>query len=166
MLLLISSVIYDTGCTTDKPRAYPINGYTEVHRDKRVLGIKYHTEVKEVKTYEQKKEDLRISEAEAKTEIKIKRSQRQENFAFWLGATLLAGAVVSIFMGILSKGYLFWGTMAATCAVLGSLAFGFAHWIPYLKWAPVPLVIAAVLWGMRCAKDWSIKDWWKQKRGS
>jgi hypothetical protein len=163
MLMSISFLLV-IGCAIKEPRVYPINGHTEVHRDHTILGLTYNTEVEKVRTYEQEKEHIRVAEAEAFSQIKIKRSQRQEAFAFWFGSLLLVGAGSCVIMGVLSKGYMFWGLMATTCGLLGSLAFGFAHWIPYLKWAPVPIVIAIVLWCLRCTKDWSLRDWWKRRK--
>lgn len=161
MLLCLTCVMWDTGCTTGEPRTYPINGHTEVHRDHYAMGIKYKTDVEVVKTYEQEKEGIKISEAKAKSEIKIKRSERQEGFAFWLGAGLLGFAVASVIIGVVTKGYAFWGIMAATCGALGSLSFGFAHWIPYLKWSIPAVAIMAVFGVMHKLKDFSLKEYLK-----
>lgn len=151
-LLLIGIIV--TGCTTGKPDKFVINGVTRVYTPKKVLGITYATKVEEVKTKEQKLDDLDVE----KKENKIKSLERQKKAAFWIGMILLCAAPACVVIGYLTSGWKFWGSMAALSASLGCAFWGFESLLPYLKWGAGVLVGCMVLWTMWKFKDFSIVE--------
>lgn len=147
------------GCVSDAPRLTKVNGVTVVQTDRRLCGIRVWTSEKETKTFEQAKEDLAIQKAEAEQEIELKRKKQQQAMATWAGAGLMALALAAAIMGYVSQGWKFWGGIAAFLALLGSLSWGFAHWIPYLKWLVIPVVVLGIGKTLRDSQNFSLIKW-------
>ena len=161
MKILIVLLILLAGCVTDAPRMYPTPGAVQVHTTTAFLGlIPVKTVVKSVESAEataarlarEKAERLQAIELDQKG-VDLKRRQRQESAAFWFGCAMLALAAGCVAFGAITHGWKFWGGMAATFGCMGAFAWGFAAWLPYLKWGCIPVVIAAVFRVMHSMRE-------------
>jgi len=145
-------------CTTDVPRTTKVNGSTCVQTDKRFLGVKVYTKTEEVKTKEQRLDDLEVEKEEREQELDLKTEERQSAAAFWIGLALLIAAPCCAIAGYVSSGWKFWGSLGIICGFLGIGFWSFEHLIPYLKWPAFGLVGAVILWTMWKLKDFSLMD--------
>jgi hypothetical protein len=137
---LVVGMLVLFSCTTGEPRIFKVNGHTEVHTDKRFLGIPVSTDVRSIKTPEQAKADLEVKALADQQRTEAKRA----SIALWLGALLLLTATICAVVGYLTHGWKRWGGLAALCAMLAGLCWGFVEWIVYLKWGALALPIVAL----------------------
>ena len=133
-LIVFLTVITLTGCTTDVPRITKIGETTIVQTDKRFCGAKINTETKEIKTKEQKLEDLEIQKKQREQDIDLDTEERQKVMAFWFGVALLGFVPVCVVLGYVLQGWKFWGGLAAISGFLGGAFWSFEHLVPFLKW--------------------------------
>jgi hypothetical protein len=145
-------------CTTDAPRMTKVNGTTIVQTDKRLCGVKMHTTTTEVKTKEQKLDDLEIEKETREQNLDLKTEERQSAAAFWAGVVLLAFAPICVIIGYLCQGWKFWGGLSVVSGGLGAAFWSFEHLIPYLKWPAFAIGGAVVLWTMWKLKDFALVD--------
>jgi hypothetical protein len=147
ILMLFSS------CTSDAPRIHTAGNRTVVQTDKRFLGLKVYTAQREVK-----------SKKEQEQEIEISRKKAQAALATWAGAALLGWAIVSVILGYLTRGWKFWAGMAAVSGTLGLIVWSLSHWLPYLKWAIVVVVVVGIAKTLHGTKDFSLKRWFQERK--
>lgn len=159
MLLLVL-----VGCSSGEPRVFSLNGITRVHTDHKIFGITYRTEIEDMKTADQQREDIELDKERDKAELDVITEKRQKTAAFWGGVVLLAGAVASVIFGYISDGWRFWGGMAAICAVSGVGAWSFEFVISYLHWIGVAILLAGILWTMWKLKDFSLNKHLKKRK--
>jgi len=145
-----------TSCILSPPELYEVGGRSEIHRDHKFMGITYDTDVERIETPKQVKERLVTEKAEREQEIELKRKELQESAAFWFGAACLALAGGCVLAGYVMHGYKFWGGLAFVFTGLGACIWGFAHWLPYLKWAILPVVGVGAAWTLHKSKDFSV----------
>jgi len=161
-LIAIMSLLI-VGCTTTPPVAHVIGQRTFVQTHKKFLGIKVATVTQELKTKEQKLEDLEIENArsDARTE------ERQKAAAFWFGICFFAAAAAFVFAGYFAQGWKFFGGAAAISFALGVSAWSFESVVSYLQYPAYGIAAAVVLWSMWKLKDFALLERLKNsKEGS
>ena len=158
MAFLIVIVTFFCSCTTDAPRTTKVNGVTAVQTDHRFLGVKTWTKNKEMKTKEQKLDDLAVDGERRKQENKLITAERQKTAAFWGGIIFFGLAVAFVFAGYFLQGWKFFGGAALVSFCLGVASWSFESLVPYLPYLGGGIGAAVVLWTMWKLKDFNLLD--------
>lgn len=149
-------------CTSTLPVEHRVGDRVYAQSTKKFFGIPVGTNREEIKTPEQAKADLEVKAMEDQQNTEAARAR----VAMWLGAILLAAAVVCAVVGYLTKGYKRWGGLCLLC--LGACAFcwGFVEWIDYLKWLALLLPAVAVGLFLYENKEFDIGEWLNKRKNN
>lgn len=147
-------------CVVGEPRVVKVNGHTRVYTPKRVCGLTYSTTVEEIRTPAQAKEALEIKAMEDQQRTEAKRA----SIALWLGGLMMVAALACAVYAYLRKGFAKYGGLAAWCAVLGGMCWGFVEFIAYLKWFVLASLIGAVGLFLYENRNFDWIEWRKQSK--
>jgi len=155
--LLLASLF---SCATGEPVEHTANGRTYVYIPKSICGIRYTTDVKEIKTPEQAKADLEVKALEDQQRVEARRA----SIALWLGGLLLICSVACSIIAYLTKGWKRWGGLSVLCLSACAFCWGFIEWIEYLKWLAIVLPAVAVGLFLYENKDFDVKEWLDKRK--
>jgi hypothetical protein len=152
IVVIVTGIL--ASCTTTPPVEHKVGGRVYVQTTKKCFGVPISTKTEELKTKEQKFDDLDIE----KEKNKVKTTERQKAAAFWFGVGFYLAATVFVFVGYFAKGWRFFGGAAFLSFGLGVAAWSFESIVPYLKYPAYAIGGAVVLWSMWKLKNFALLE--------